>query len=142
MSNQIHRNQVVGLLGTPDRTEGSLNDPREQRDDSIVYNEKWIFEHLENDPAGALQRIVYWHRYDFVATLIRFSPQEQWRPDERFADLLLSTDSRVSEPELAPNPPITPTHRYQAVSDFDGPADLGGHVEPQAATDARSRNRP
>ncbi len=141
MSKQIHRNQVVGLLGTPDRTEGSLNDPREQHEDSIIYNEKWIFEHLENDPAGAWQRIVYWHRYDFVATLIRASPQKQWQRDEQFAQLLLSTDSLVSEPYLAPNPPITPTHRYHAVSDFDGPADLGGRIEKQRADDPTARNR-
>jgi hypothetical protein len=131
MSNQIHRNQVVKILGTPDRTEGSLNDPREQREGSIVYNEKWIYEHRENDPAGAGQRAVFWHRYDFVATLIRAGAQEQWRHDEAFPKLLLQEDPRVSEPDLRPNPPITPTRPYQAVSDFKGAPDLGGHIEGQ-----------
>jgi hypothetical protein len=128
MSSRIHRNQVVEILGTPDRTEGSLNDPREQRAGSIVYNEKWIYDHPANDPAGAMQRVVFWHRYDFVASLIRSSPQEQWRHDEELPKLLLQKDSRV-EGGLVPNPTITPARAYQPVSEFEGPPDLGGHIE-------------
>ncbi len=129
MSHQLHRNQVVELLGTPERTEGSINDPREQREGSIHYNEKWTYEHLENDPAGAWQRIVFWHRYDFAGTIIRFDAQEPWRPDDQFTCLLQQRDSRVNEPDLTPNPPITPTRPYQPVSEFKGKPDLGGHIE-------------
>jgi hypothetical protein len=129
MSSHIHRNQVVELLGTPQRTDGSINEPREQREGSIAYNEKWIYEHLENDPSGALQRIVFWHRYDFVGTMIRFDPREAWMRDDRFIAALQRVPPRIDEPVLARNPPITPTHPYEPVSDFKGKPDLGGYVE-------------
>jgi hypothetical protein len=129
MSHQIHRNQVVELLGTPDRTEGSINDPREQREGSIQYNEKWTYEHLDNDPAGARQRIVFWHRYDLAGTMIRFKAQQAWSRDDQLTRLLQERDSRVSEAELGPNPAITPTRPYQPVSEFKGKPNLGGRIE-------------
>ncbi|MGH7918020.1 MAG: hypothetical protein ACREQE_11165, partial [Candidatus Binataceae bacterium] len=70
MTEPLRRNAVVVLLGTPDRTEGSLNSPIELEEHGIGYNEKWIYQHLRDDPAGVPMRLVYWHRYDFKGTLV------------------------------------------------------------------------
>src|SRR6266404_6270133 len=47
------RNAIVAILGTPDRTEGSLDDPREREEDGLLFNEKWIYTDLHRDPGGA-----------------------------------------------------------------------------------------
>src|SRR5208282_978095 len=73
------RNAIVAILGTPDRTEGSLDDPREREEDGVRFNEKWIYTHLHRDPAGAAMRTVYWMRYDFRGTAVRNSDTEAWR---------------------------------------------------------------
>ena len=70
------RNAIVAILGTPDRTEGSLDDPREREEDGVRFNEKWIYTHLHRDPAGAAMRAVYWMRYDFRGTAVRNSDTE------------------------------------------------------------------
>ena len=67
------RNAIVAILGTPDRTEGSLDDPREREEDGVLFNEKWIYMDLHRDPAGAAMRTVYWMRYDFRGTAVRNS---------------------------------------------------------------------
>jgi hypothetical protein len=43
----------------PDEVAGSVNDPRTSEENSVRWNEKWIYllEHGE-------RRIVYWLRYD------------------------------------------------------------------------------
>jgi len=83
MSDELRRNAVVALLGTPDRTEGSLNDPRLYDENGLHFNEKWLYSHLTGDPAGVPMRIVYWWRYDFVGTVVRAAEGESWRPDSR-----------------------------------------------------------
>src|SRR5579885_577083 len=88
MSAPLRRNAIVALLGTPDRTEGSLNDPRLYDENGMRSNEKWIYAHLSADPAGVPMRIIYWWRYDFVGTVIRASADEPWRPDTRLAEAL------------------------------------------------------
>ncbi len=130
MTGRVIRNAVVALLGTPDRTEGSVNDPRERREGPLEYNEKWFYDHLENDPAGAAMRLVLWHRYDFVATFVRSKAEEPWRPDEKLAQALENNDSHLSgDLDPARNPPLPPTRRYRPVSDFKGKRDLGGYIQ-------------
>ena len=63
----VRRNDVVRLWGTPDRTEGSLNDPRIRHEHGIEFNEKWIYAKPVGEKSRPLERVLYWQRYDFVA---------------------------------------------------------------------------
>jgi hypothetical protein len=58
---------VVELFGTPDETLGSVNEPRIRHENGHEYNEKWTYHRPRNEPSHPRARIVYWHRYDFVA---------------------------------------------------------------------------
>src|SRR5215469_8123327 len=51
------RNAIVALLGTPDRTEGSLDDPREREEDGVRFNEKWIYTRGRRDARGLLDAL-------------------------------------------------------------------------------------
>jgi len=66
----IRRNLVVQRWGTPQATLGSLNEPREREENGVEFNEKWIYRHPAHDPANAVERIIYCHRYDFVASFL------------------------------------------------------------------------
>ncbi len=129
MSAPLRRNAIVALLGTPDRTEGSLNDPRLYDENGMRFNEKWIYAHLSADPAGVPMRIIYWWRYDFIGTVIRASADEPWRPDTQLAEALAGADPRLVPLDPASNPPLTPSNRYRPASECAGPTDLGGHRE-------------
>ena len=59
----LDRARVWELLGPPDEQVGSVNDPRTQELLGVAWNEKWIY--LAADGQRP-QRIVLWHRYDFV----------------------------------------------------------------------------
>jgi len=123
------RNMVVARLGTPDRTNGSLNDPREGEENGFRFNEKWTYLHLSDDPAGVPMRIIYWQRYDFVSTVVRSSENEPWRVDAKLAEALAAEESsRLPSLDPSHNPPITPTAEYHPVSEFKGKPDLGGHM--------------
>jgi len=123
-------NSVAARLGTPDKTEGSLNDPLEREENGFHYNEKWTYLHLTDDPAGVPMRIVYWHRYDFVATVVRSSETEAWSVDTKLVDALAAEESsRLPPLDPSHNPPVTPSNQYRPVSDFKGKADLGGRME-------------
>jgi hypothetical protein len=123
------RNMVVARLGTPDRTNGSLNDPREVEENGFRFNEKWTYLHLSDDPAGVPMRIIYWQRYDFVGTVVRSSEKESWRVDTKLAEALAAEESsRLPPLDPSHNPPITPTAEYRPVSEFKGKPDLGGHM--------------
>jgi hypothetical protein len=65
---RIRRNDVVELFGTPDETVGSVNEPRIRHENGHEYNEKWIYHRPRNEPSHPRARIVYWLRYDFVAS--------------------------------------------------------------------------
>lgn len=130
MSSQLSRNAVVALLGTPTRTEGSLNDPRIRSEQGLDFNEKWIYEELLNDPSGCPERVVYWSRYDFVGTIVRGDQNGQWRNDQTLRDALVSSDSRLAPHDGSRNPAVTPTNRYRPVSEFRGKRDLGGYIQP------------
>ena len=123
------RNMVVARLGTPDRTDGSLNDPRESEENGFRFNEKWTYPHLSDDPAGVPMRIIYWMRYDFLGTVVRSGENESWRVDNKLAEALAAEESsRLPALDASHNPPVTPTAEYRPVSEFKGKPDLGGRM--------------
>lgn len=65
-ADELRRNEVVRRWGTPDRTEGSLNDPRIRHEDGLAFNEKWIYSWPKGERSRPRERVVYWQRYDFV----------------------------------------------------------------------------
>jgi hypothetical protein len=129
MSGRVTRNQVVAMFGTPDHVEGSLNSPIELEDQGIHYNEKWIYSHLDSDPAGATIRSVYWHRYDFMGTRIRNDANEDWRDDLKLAEALAGLDDRLMPIKDDQNVPNTPRH-YRPASRPKDSQDLGGYFQP------------
>lgn len=66
---QLDRNDVVRLFGTPDSTIGSVNEPRLTTEHGIEFNEKWVYEKPRHEPSRPRQRLIYWQRYDLVAAL-------------------------------------------------------------------------
>jgi hypothetical protein len=122
------RNVVVARLGTPDRTEGSVNDPRIIEENGIRFNEKWHYSHVIDDPSGAPQRLIYWNRYDIVGTKVREDENCEWRDDGTLSAELARANPRLAALDYANNPPLTRGAPYRAVSDFVAPADLGGYV--------------
>jgi hypothetical protein len=127
MDTRVTRNKVVALLGTPDHTVGSLNSPIELEELGRTYNEKWIYEHLVNDPAGVPERAIYWHRYDFIATLVRASANEEWRPDTALAEAVAPKDDRLS-PLDDRHAAIAPLGLYHPASEVKDSTDLGGYI--------------
>lgn len=91
MPGSILRNAVVKYFGTPDTTEGSVNEPREREEHGLRFNEKWTYRRPLRDPAGAVERIVYWRRYDFVGSMIRPAPGSEWQRDEDLPAALART---------------------------------------------------
>jgi len=150
---RIIRNLVTWLLGTPDRIEGSLNDPRDHGEHGVIFNEKWSYNALPDDPAGARARIVYWHRYDFTGTVIR-EGAGAWTRDEQLEQAVRALAARASASPCAlelqrhpplprryfvnrENPPVTPSNSYRPVSEFEGQADLGGRVQSEPSSRPR-----
>ena len=127
----VTRNSVVSLLGTPHATEGSLNDPVEREEFAIHYNEKWTYEDLGNDPADVPNRVIYWHRYDFVATMVRANDIEEWRPDTKLIEAASAVNPRrgmVHDHHLA----YENNGRYRPVSKPQDWRDLGGYIQDEA----------
>ena len=55
------RARVWQLLGPPTDQQGSVNDPRSEREQGCEWNEKWIY----RTPGGSeIERIVLFNRYD------------------------------------------------------------------------------
>ena len=129
MSDHLTRNAVVAFLGTPDRTEGTLNDPVEREEHEIKFNEKWVYEHLTSDPAGVPMRTVYWHRYDFKGTMVRANAAEEWRHDTTLAEALKDADRRLAPLDPARHQPNEASRRYRSVSLPKDARDLGGYVQ-------------
>ena len=88
MPGPILRNQVVQCLGTPDVTEGTVNEPREREEHGMRFNERWIYRHPRRDPADAVERLVYWHRYDYVGSMIRRTADDEWQRDDALVQIL------------------------------------------------------
>ena len=66
----ITRNLLVQCWGTPQTTVGSVNEPREMEENGVSFNEKWIYRSAQADARHPRERLVYWHRYDFVASIV------------------------------------------------------------------------
>lgn len=128
MTGRVTRNQVVAMFGTPDHVEGSLNSPIELDDLGIHYNEKWIYLHLDSDPAGVTMRTIYWHRYDFEGTRIRNDANQDWRDDPKLAEALAGRDDRLMPLASDHNVPNTP-RSYRPVSNPKDSEDLGGYFQ-------------
>lgn len=133
MSRSPTRNAVVALLGTPTRTEGSLNEPRLAEENGLRFNEKWCYNELRSDPSGLPMRVVYWMRYDLVGTCVRAGASEPWCADQTLAAALANADDRLAPLDGSRNPPVAPRAPYRPASEFDGPPDLGGRLAPTPA---------
>jgi hypothetical protein len=93
----VRRNLVVQRWGTPQATVGSLNEPREQEEHGLRFNEKWLYRAPRNDPAKVRERVVYWLRYDFVASYV-LDRDGQWAREDPRA-LLVGLSDREFVPE-------------------------------------------
>jgi len=80
MPGTIQRNVVVKYFGTPDVAEGSVNEPREREEHGFHFNERWVYRHPLGDPADAAERIIYWHRYDYMGSMVR--KNGAWQRDD------------------------------------------------------------
>lgn len=127
MNQRTARNAVVAILGTPDRTVGSLNSPVELEEYGVHFNEKWIYEHLVDDPAGVPMRAVYWHRYDLTGTMTRGAASEEWRNDTKLAEAVAVHKSRLAPIEDR-HESVKSSSAYRPVSEVAGPEDLGGYI--------------
>jgi hypothetical protein len=123
------RNAIVAILGTPDGTEGSLDDPREREENGLLFNEKWTYTNLHRDPAGAPMRTVYWMRYDFRGTAVRNSDAEQWRLDTALVEEAAKRNPRLPPLDPSRNPPLAPSTEYRPVSELTGESALGGEIQ-------------
>jgi hypothetical protein len=128
MSPSVTRNVVVTLLGTPDQTEGSLNSPIELEEQGLHFNEKWIYTHLRDDSSGAPMRVIYWHRYDFIDTLVRNSSDAEWRSDTTLSEAATSGVSRIAGVRDE-HEPLPGNRNYHPASDVRDAQDLGGYIE-------------
>ncbi len=133
MSDGPSRNAIVAILGTPDRTQGSLDEPRAREENGVRFNERWLYTHLRHDPAGAAMRVVYWMRYGFRATFVRDSEDAPWRPDQALIEAAAHHDPRLPPLDHSRNPPLKPSAEYRPTSDFAGKADLGGGIQEEDA---------
>ncbi len=88
MPGPILRNAVVKCFGTPNQTEGSVNEPREREEYGMEFNEKWTYRGPRRDPAGAVERTIYWHRYDYVGSVIRKTKGGEWEKDDTLPQVL------------------------------------------------------
>ena len=134
MSEGPSRNAIVAILGTPDRTEGSLDEPRTREENGVRFNERWLYTHLRDDPSGAPMRVVYWCRYDFRGTFVRNSEDTAWRPDQALIEAAQQHDSRLPALDQSANPPVRLPAPHRPASDFAGKADLGGMIQEGSKT--------
>jgi hypothetical protein len=88
MPGSLCRNEVVRWFGTPDEAEGSVNEPREREENGFRFNERWLYRHPRNDPAGSYERVIYWRRYDYVGSCIRRAAGADWERDDSLAEAL------------------------------------------------------
>ncbi len=66
----IRRNMIVQRWGTPAATVGSVNEPRERSENGVAFNEKWLYRVPGHGAEPGYERIIYWLRYDFVASFV------------------------------------------------------------------------
>lgn len=104
MPGPIQRNTVVKYFGTPDHTEGSVNEPRERDEHGLRFNEKWIYKHPLHDPADADERVIYWRRYDYVGSYIRRTRDGEWAADNELPAHLAADASAHKEEKTDERP--------------------------------------
>ena len=88
MPGPIQRNAVVKFFGQPQTTEGSVNEPREREEYGFTFNEKWTYKQPPRDPQDAAERVIYWHRYDYVGSAIRKTKDGDWVRDDSLPQAL------------------------------------------------------
>jgi len=88
MPGPIQRNAVVKFFGQPQATEGSVNEPRLREEHGFTFNEKWTYRRPPDDPADAVERVIYWQRYDYVGSVIRTTKEGDWRRDDTLPQAL------------------------------------------------------
>jgi len=66
----LSRNVVVQCFGTPNVTVGSVNEPREMEEHGLRFNEKWVYRLSPGATDEPVERVIYWHRYDFVGACL------------------------------------------------------------------------
>ena len=96
---RVRRNQVVQRWGTPQATAGSVNEPRTLEEHGVRANEKWIYRRKDDDPQEPRERIIYWLRYDFVASYVLGEDGTLRRED--IVGFLVALDARVYDPHRA-----------------------------------------
>jgi len=94
----VVRNVVVQSWGTPNVTVGSVNEPRELEENGQRFNEKWVYRLSQATPEQPKERIIYWHRYDFVASFL-VMPGGSAIP-ENLAEVLAGLGDRRYRPKL------------------------------------------
>jgi hypothetical protein len=92
-ASEITRNRVVMRFGTPHDTLGSVNEPRERDEHGARFNEKWIYRRVSDVGGPPQDRVVYWHRYNFVAAMLLDCATGDVRR-ENVEDFLASLDDR------------------------------------------------
>jgi hypothetical protein len=92
----IVRNVVVQCWGTPNVTVGSVNEPRELEENGQRFNEKWVYRLSQATPDQPKERIIYWHRYDFVGAYLVTASGHAVRED--LADVLAGLRDRRYHP--------------------------------------------
>ncbi len=88
MPGPIQRNVVVKYFGQPSATEGSVNEPRDCEERGFTFNEKWTYRRPPRDPADAVERVIYWRRYDYVGSMIRKTTDSGWVRDDDLPQVL------------------------------------------------------
>jgi len=78
----VSRNVLVKRWGTPTTVVGSVNEPREMEERGHRFNEKWVYRSAGTVDAPA-ERVVYWLRYDVVASYLVPRSGEAVREDLR-----------------------------------------------------------
>ncbi|MGH7843170.1 MAG: hypothetical protein ACREQT_16835 [Candidatus Binataceae bacterium] len=136
----ITRNVIVTLLGTPDHTQGELNSPIELEERGFHFNEKWLYAPLRGDPSGAPMRTIYWHRYDFIGTLVRDAADAEWRPDDTLIEAARRGDGRLANVTEA-RALLAGEGNYRAVSEVRDARDLGGYIEGAAESATRGQTK-
>ena len=65
----LDRDAAVRRFGQPARTWGSVNEPRHREADGVKFNELWAFERPRDLSPEWVERVLYWYRYDLVASV-------------------------------------------------------------------------
>jgi hypothetical protein len=67
---RMERDAAVRRYGQPAKTWGSVNEPRYKEADGIRFNETWVFKSPRDLGPEWIERVLYWLRYDLVASVI------------------------------------------------------------------------